>query len=186
VSKFRVNVKNYTYPIALYIYIYILTLTQGQCKYLSNTLKQPCVNVLGHVNINTKFIGKVTLSLSLVSPPNPFFSGIHKVTKFYQMKSWKSAFNAQGSRLIIYAATLEALKKKQRQVETQFTTKTEVPPPPPYPWMLMFFFFWGRFLFFEFHPLYDQTQGFSVIFLTLKIILLYTFNDHTFLQSHMN
>jgi len=31
----------------------------------------------------------------------------------------------------IYAATVEALKKKERQVETQFTTKTEVPPPAP-------------------------------------------------------
>jgi hypothetical protein len=49
------------------------------------------------------------------------------------MKCWKSAFNAQGSRLIIvplqvgavkiYAATIvEALKKKERQGET------EVPP----------------------------------------------------------
>jgi hypothetical protein len=54
------------------------------------------------------------------------------------MKCRKSAFNAQGSRLIIvafqvgavkiYVATVEVLKKKERQVETQFTTKTEVPP----------------------------------------------------------
>jgi hypothetical protein len=29
----------------------------------------------------------------------------------------------------IYAATVEALKKKERQGETQFTTKTDVPPP---------------------------------------------------------
>jgi hypothetical protein len=51
----------------------------------------------------------------------------------------KVAFNAKGSRLIIvalqvgavkiYAATLEALKKKERQGETQFTTKTEVHAP---------------------------------------------------------
>jgi hypothetical protein len=50
----------------------------------------------------------------------------------------KSAFNAQGSRLTIvalqvgamkiYAATVEALKKKDKG-ETQFTTKTEVPKP---------------------------------------------------------
>jgi hypothetical protein len=55
------------------------------------------------------------------------------------MKCWKSAFNTQGSRLIIvalrvgamkiYAATGEALNRKERQGETQFTTKTEVPPP---------------------------------------------------------
>ncbi len=29
----------------------------------------------------------------------------------------------------IYAVTVEELKKKERQDETQFTTKTEVPPP---------------------------------------------------------
>jgi hypothetical protein len=29
--------------------------------------------------------------------------------------------------VIIYAATMEALKKKERQGETEFTTKTEVP-----------------------------------------------------------
>jgi len=55
------------------------------------------------------------------------------------MKCRKSAFNAQYSRLIIvalqigavkiYAAPVEALKKTERQGETQFTTKPEVPPP---------------------------------------------------------
>jgi hypothetical protein len=49
------------------------------------------------------------------------------------MKCWNSAFNAQGSRVIIvvvtvgtvkiYAATVEGLMKKERQDETQFTTK---------------------------------------------------------------
>jgi len=87
------------------------------------------------------------------------------------MKCWKSAFNAQGSKLIIvalqvgavkiYAARVEALKKKERQGETHFTTKTGV----PHPWMLMFFF--GRSLFFWISPLYDQTQGSSVVFLSL-------------------
>jgi len=88
------------------------------------------------------------------------------------MKWWKSAFNAQGSRLIIialqvravkiYAATVKTLKKKERQGETQFTTKTEV----PHPWMLMFFF-WVGFYFFDSQNIYDQTQGSSVFFLTL-------------------
>jgi hypothetical protein len=55
------------------------------------------------------------------------------------MKCWKSAFNAQGSRLIIvalqggavkiYAAPVEALNKKERQGKIQFATKTQVPPP---------------------------------------------------------
>jgi hypothetical protein len=57
----------------------------------------------------------------------------------------------------IYAATVEALKKKERQGETQFTTKTEVPPPLNA----------NVFYFFESHPAYDQTQGSSLVFLTL-------------------
>ncbi len=71
---------------------------------------------------------------------------------------------------------MEALKKKERQGETQFTTKTEVPPPLNA----------NVFYFFESHPIYDQTQGSSVVFLTLQIILLYSLNDQTFLQSHIN
>jgi hypothetical protein len=49
------------------------------------------------------------------------------------MKCWYSAFNAQGSRVTIvvvqveavkiYAAIVEALGKKERGDETQFTTK---------------------------------------------------------------
>jgi len=49
------------------------------------------------------------------------------------MKCWNSAFNAQGSRLIIvvvqvgavkiYVAAVEALRKKERGDETQFITK---------------------------------------------------------------
>ncbi len=51
----------------------------------------------------------------------------------------------------IYTATVEALKKKERQGET------EVPLPLN-----------ANFLFiFESHPMYDQTEGSSVVFLTL-------------------
>jgi hypothetical protein len=57
----------------------------------------------------------------------------------------------------IYAATVEALKKKERQGETQFTTKTEVSLP----------FEWDFLFYFESHSIYDQTQGSSVVFLTL-------------------
>jgi predicted oxidoreductase (fatty acid repression mutant protein) len=49
------------------------------------------------------------------------------------MKGWNSAFNAQGSRVIIlvvqagavkiYVAVAEALRKKERRDGTQFTTK---------------------------------------------------------------
>jgi hypothetical protein len=51
------------------------------------------------------------------------------------MKCCNSAFNAQGSRLIIvivqvgavkiYVAAMEVLRKKERQNETEFTTKTD-------------------------------------------------------------
>jgi hypothetical protein len=51
------------------------------------------------------------------------------------MKCWYSAFNAQGSRLIIvvvqlgavkiYVAAVEALRKKERGDETQFTTQID-------------------------------------------------------------
>jgi len=51
------------------------------------------------------------------------------------MKYWNSAFNAKGSRVIIvvvqvgavkiYVAAVEALKKNERQDETQFTTKID-------------------------------------------------------------
>jgi len=66
------------------------------------------------------------------------------------MKCWYSAFNAQGSRLIIvvvqlgavkiYVAAMDALRKKERQDETQFTTKIDgflsfIPI-----WTLLYFF----------------------------------------------
>jgi hypothetical protein len=67
------------------------------------------------------------------------------------MKCWKSAFNTQGSRLIvvtlqvgamkIYAARVEVLKKKERQGETQFTTKLR------FPHLWMFFTFLNLTLF---------------------------------------
>jgi hypothetical protein len=50
------------------------------------------------------------------------------------MKSWNSAFNAEGPKVIIvvvqvgalklYVAAVQALRKKETQDETQFTTKT--------------------------------------------------------------
>ncbi len=70
---------------------------------------------------------------------------------------------------------MKRLTKKERQGEFQFA-KTEVPPPLNA----------NVFYLFESHPIYDQTQGSSVVFLTLWIVLLYMFNDQTVLQSHMN
>jgi hypothetical protein len=69
---------------------------------------------------------------------------------------------------------VEAQNKKERQGETQFATKTVVPQPLN---ANVFFFF------FESHPIYDQTHGCSVVFVTLYIILFYICNDQTFLQK---
>jgi hypothetical protein len=70
--------------------------------------------------------------LGLLSPQT-LLSGV-------SMKIWeRNADFARGSRIIIvalrvgavkiYAATVEALKEKERQDETQFATKTEAPHP---------------------------------------------------------
>ncbi len=91
----------------MYIHFFTLAFTWGQYKYLSNTHTQPWINVLGHVSVNTKIICKVTLSLGLLSPKPEILLNL-------RTKCWKSAFNAQGSRLIIVALQVvtEALKKK--------------------------------------------------------------------------
>ncbi len=71
------KIYTYTYPIAMYIYIYFtLTFTQGQCKYLPNTLTRSCVNVLEHASVsgNTKIICEVT-SLWASFHPKSFFQG---------------------------------------------------------------------------------------------------------------
>jgi len=72
-------------------------------------------------------------SLGLLSPPYPLFQCCPQSKEFLlnlSMKCWNSAFNAQGSRVIIvvvqvtamniYVAAVEALRKKERQDETQF------------------------------------------------------------------
>ncbi len=88
-------------------------------------------------------------------------------------KCWISAFNAQGLRLIIvaiqvgavkiYIAAVEALRKKERQGETQETNKnwwfSEFHRRP---WLLMYFFFLQ--VFFESHLVYDQTRGTHPVF----------------------
>jgi hypothetical protein len=48
-----------------------LTLTRGQCKYLPNTLMQPCVNVLSCGSVNTKTIHRVIKSLCSLSSFHP-------------------------------------------------------------------------------------------------------------------
>jgi streptomycin 6-kinase len=55
--------------------------------------------------------------------------------KYYEIWEWNAEnqhLNAQGSRLILVAlqvgAVMKALKKNERQGETQFTTKTKVLP----------------------------------------------------------
>jgi hypothetical protein len=82
--------------------------------------------------VNIKVIPKVTLSFT----PNPLSQRFLQSKKFLlnlSIKCSNSAFNAQGWRVIIvviqvgvvkiYVAAVEALRKKERGDETQFSTK---------------------------------------------------------------
>ncbi len=90
--------------------------------------------------IHSKVVLKITLFLGLLPslPPtqNPLFQWYLESKEFLLnlgMKFWNSAFNAQGSRVIIvmvqvgavkiYVAAVEELRKNERQDETQFTAK---------------------------------------------------------------
>jgi hypothetical protein len=71
----------------------------------------------------------------------------------------------------IYAAAVEALRKKEIQDETQFSLTTKIDGFLSF--MLMYFF--CRFFFIKFYPVYDQTQGSGAVFcvfLTLWITIL--------------
>jgi hypothetical protein len=71
-------------------------------------------------------------SFQPLSPPQWYLQS-KEILLNLSMKYWNSAFNAQGSKLIIvvvqlgamkiYVAAVEALRKKERQDETQFATK---------------------------------------------------------------
>jgi hypothetical protein len=95
----------------------------------------------------THWKGILTIKLFVISPslsppipsaftPYPVFQCYPQNKKFLlnlSTKCWNSAFNMQDSRLIIvvvqiwavkkYVAAMEALRKKERQDETQFNTK---------------------------------------------------------------
>jgi len=65
----------------------------------------------------------------------------------------------------IYVAAVEALRKKERQDETEFTTQIDgflsLIPPPLNAHVLFCSFF------LKFHPIYDQTQGYGALRITL-------------------
>jgi len=102
-------------------------------------------------------------------------------------KCWISGFNAQGSRGIIvavqvgavkiYVAAVEALRKKERQGETQETMKIDSFLGFAPHWMLMYFF--ARF--FWISPCVWPNSGYApCLFLTLRISLLATPTFHLF------
>jgi len=73
-------------------------------------------------NKHIRVICKVTLCLGLLSPPIPSFSGIHKIRKILSnlsMKCWNSLYKVGAVK--VYVAAVEALRKKERQDETQFS-----------------------------------------------------------------
>jgi hypothetical protein len=86
--------------------------------------------------LDNRVICKVTLST--FTPPYPLFQRYPQSKEILlniSMKCWNSAFNAQGSRVIIvvvqvgavkiYVAAVEAFGIKERQDETQFITKID-------------------------------------------------------------
>jgi hypothetical protein len=103
------------------------------------------------------------------------------------MKCWNSVWNTQGLRLIIvivhlgaakiHVAAVEALRKKERQDETQFPTKIDgflsfIPR-----WMLMYFFA-GFFLIST--CVWPNSGFWCCVFLPLQIILL---SDYVYCSS---
>ncbi len=83
---------------------------------------------------------------------------------------------------------MEAFGKNEKQGETQFIMEIDGFLNFPLAPLNVNIYFLR--VFFEFHPVYDQTQCFDAInfyFINNFIIsLLYTFNDHTFFQIHIN
>ncbi len=89
--------------------------------------------------MSNKVIHKVTLSFTLyLSAFTPYplvqwYPPSKEILLNLSMNCWNSAFNAQGSGVIIvivhmgavkiYVAAVKALRKKEREDETQFTTK---------------------------------------------------------------
>ncbi len=84
-------------------------------------------------------------------------------------KCWISAFNAQGSRGIIVAVHVGAVKIYVAAVEALRKEKPR--------WMLMYSFLQ---VFFESHPVYDQTQGTRAVFSWLYGYLYYTLENRFF------
>jgi hypothetical protein len=90
---------------------------------------------------------------------------------------WYSSFHAQGSRLIIvvvqlgavkiYVAAVEALRKKERQDETQFTTKID----GFFLVSLLMYFFAG--LCWSSRSVWPNSGFWCCVFRTLRITLLY-------------
>ncbi len=123
---------------------------------MSNTLTWPCVNVLGRVNVcvNTKIICKVTLSLGLLSPPNPSFRGTHKSkemllnlgTKCWFCTRFKihySSFTSRSSESICSDSGGAKGKRKDR-VKLSSPQKLRI---PTLEWMLIFYLFLNLTLF---------------------------------------
>jgi hypothetical protein len=77
------------------------------------------------LDIDNGVIRKVTLSFN---PPIPSFRfpQSNEILLNLGMQCWNSVFNAQGSRviiLVVHVGAVQALREKETQDETQFTTK---------------------------------------------------------------
>jgi hypothetical protein len=95
------------------------------------------------LEMNSNYILELSIKSPSLSPPISSAFAPYPLFQWYSqnnenllnlgMKCWKSAFNAQGSRVIIvvvhveavkiYVAAVQPLRKRETQDETQFTTK---------------------------------------------------------------
>ncbi len=93
-----------------------------------------CLRFFRIKNPSIKVVLKVTLSFTPLSPLFQWYwQKSNEILLNLSMKRWNSAFNAQGSRVIIvavqvgavkiYVAAVEALTREQTGDETQFNTK---------------------------------------------------------------
>jgi hypothetical protein len=89
------------------------------------------------------------------------------------MKCWNSAFNAQGSRVIIVIVQVGVVKMYVAEVVKKKEGRMKLSLPPnqaPSPFFVNANVLFCR-LVFESHPVYDQTQGFGAVFSLLYIQL---------------
>jgi hypothetical protein len=109
------------------------SINQSSLIYLQSFLSDVDLCYLVELSVKSSCLHPLFRSAFTHYPLFQWYPQSKEVLLNLSMKCWNSAFNLQGSRLIIvivqvgavkiYVAAMEALRKKERQHETQFTTK---------------------------------------------------------------